>query len=175
MGKKAEKKLKEAEEKKKEKKFFVRSSIIFYLIAVVLVTSGIIGLNINGSIDDEYKNSEDIRDVEATATYVEIKSEDDPDDYYNDPPKQRDYWIAKLTYTVDGKEYKTKKRFDEKIEAGDTAPIEVYKKADGSYRMSRGVVDSELTQIILYALIAAGGVAFVFGSAGVFIIATKRV
>lgn len=175
MGKKAEKKLKEAEEKKKEKKFFVRSSIIFYLIAVVLVTSGIIGLNINGSIDDEYKNSEDIRDVEATATYVEIKSEDDPDDYYNDPPKQRNYWVAKLTYTVDGKEYKTKKRFDKEIKAGDTATIEVYKKADGSYRMSRGAVDSELNQIILYALIAAGGVAFVFGSAGVFLIATKRV
>ena len=100
MSKKAEKKLKEAEEKKKEKKFFVRSSIIFYLIAVVLVTSGIIGLNINSSIDDEYKNSEDIRDVEATATYVEIRSEDDPNDHYSDPPKKRNYWVAKLTLTA---------------------------------------------------------------------------
>ena len=82
--------------------------------------------------------------------------------------------------TVDGEFFSVtpetvKDFFDKEIKAGDTATIEVYKKADGSYRMSRGVVDSELTQIILYALIAAGGVAFVFGSAGVFIIATKRV
>ena len=109
MSEKAEKKLKEAEEKKKEKKFFVRSSIIFYLIAVVLVTSGIIGLNINGSIDDKYKNSEDIRDVEATATYVEIKSEDDPDDHYSDPPKREITGLQSLPITLTAKNTKPKR------------------------------------------------------------------
>ena len=146
MTKKEEKRL----EKRKTAIRFVIAPFVFGLAMLIL---GIVGLAGNNSDFEAYKNSTDIRTVDATVTYAAI---------HQDKPlsgeRPQDYWEAELRYTVEGTEYKGKDRFYKEVKAGDTVSIEVYRTEKGTYEIPTATTETgnKLSNLLMYLAIGVG-------------------
>ena len=67
--------------------------------ALIFLVLGIIGLVNHRSRYNDYKDSDDVRKVDAVITYVEVKSRK------GDYDKKVYYWKADVDYEVNGEEY----------------------------------------------------------------------
>ena len=67
--------------------------------------------------------------------------------------------MATFTYTVDGKEYKGKQKFNQMVSKGDTFNIEVYKNSKGDYKIYKKT--GVLGYVLYYISLIVGAVLFV--------------
>lgn len=128
--------------------------IVTFIISLVFLFLGIFGTASSRNAANEYNNSTDIRNVPAEITYVEYKSKKDEDD-----ATISRYWQATFTYTVDGEEYKGKKKFNSMVSEGEIIEIEVYKNSNGVYKIYED--PSVLDYVLYYAALIVGSVLFI--------------
>lgn len=126
-------------EKKKDNIY----SILALLMGISLIAAGIIGIILSRTEGNEYKNSTDIRKVDAVID--EFSTKEDKDD--NGVVTMTTYKF-KISYIVNGESYKgkceervyarelTKKYNYDKLRRGDTISVEVYKAKNGDYKIS---------------------------------------
>ena len=129
---------KDPENKKKD-----RYSVLALLVGIGLIAAGIIGIISSRTDSNEYKNSTDIRKVDAVIDM--FSKHEDKDD--NGIVTMTTYKF-KISYIVDGESYKgkyeervyardyTKKYNYDKLRRGDTISVEVYKTKNGTYKVS---------------------------------------
>ena len=128
---------------KPEKRKIDKYSVMALLVGIALIAAGIIGIITSRTESREYKNSTDIRKVEAVID--EFSTNDDKDD--NGRVSMTTYKFD-ISYNVDGTDYKGKyekrvyardtseKYYFDKLRRGDTISVEVYKTQKGSYKVS---------------------------------------
>ena len=121
---------KKEEKRLQRRKQALKTVVIPYVFGIAMLVLGIVGLIGAKSDYDQYHSAEDVRRVEATATYVEIKSIEDPD-----RPFPQTLWYTDVTYEVDGKSYNGMVRLEKEIRAGETVSVEVYPAKDGSWKI----------------------------------------
>ena len=157
MSRRSERKMRRKEKLKSD----IRTSLIVSLVGLVFFVLGLAGVLLNQRQLKEYQNTEKLVSVPAEITYAEIKSDKDEDG------RQIDVYDAKLAFSVDGKDYTGKKRFDEPVQKGDIRSIEVYRTSSGDYRIPeiRNETDLLAKNVIMMFGIAAGAVLV---SAGLF-------
>ena len=111
-------------------------------MGIGLLVGGIIGVIASRIDANEYKNTADIRKVEAVIE--EISSKDEKND--DNTIKGTDY-RTKLSFIVDGKTFygdydfyasahNEKKPAYDQLKRGDTISVEVYKTSNGEYKIS---------------------------------------
>ena len=108
-----------------------KNKIIFLILEIVLVLAGLYGIFVSLTGGMEYVNSPDKRIINAEVISVKHTYEKDDD---GDITSEK--WAATLRYTVDGKEYTTKKTYSTETYSGETVQIEVYKTSKGEYKVS---------------------------------------
>ena len=117
--------------KSKKQKSKRKNKIIFIILEIVLVLAGLYGIFVSLTGGMEYVNSPDKRIINAEVISVKHTYEKDDD---GDITSEK--WAATLRYTVDGKEYTTKKTYSTETYSGETVRIEVYKTSKGEYKVS---------------------------------------
>ena len=117
--------------KSKKQKSKRENKIFFLVLDIVLVLAGLYGIFVSLTGGMEYVNSPDKRIINAEVTSVKHTYEKDDD---GDITSEK--WAATLRYTVDGKEYTTKKTYSTETYSGETVRIEVYKTSKGEYKVS---------------------------------------
>ena len=117
--------------KSKKQKSKKKNILYFLALDIALVLAGLYGIFVSLTGGMEYVNSPDKRIVDAEVVSVKhtYKRDDDGD-------ITREEWAATLRYTVDGKEYTTKKTYSTETYSGETVRIEVYKTSTGEYKAS---------------------------------------
>lgn len=128
--------------------------IVAFLISLVFLFLGIFGIVKSSNAAKEYNSSADIKEVPAVVTYVEYKNERNEEEKIIS-----EYWMATFTYTVDGKEYKGKQKFNQMVSKGDTFNIEVYKNSKGDYKIYKKT--GVLGYVLYYVSLIVGAVLFV--------------
>ena len=117
---------------------YARNVAIF---AVVLIVIGIIMLMLNNRTYDEFKNSDDVRDVEAEV--VAVHKEDIQKKVYDDEDDKtkfhyeysRTVYHTELKFVVNDVEYKVKKDYNDYHSEGDKVNIQVFKNKKGVYKI----------------------------------------
>ena len=125
------------ERAKEKRKNTIKNAILVGCFGLFFLIMGILGIVISKSKYSDYKNSDDIRTVEAkvvSSDYHTVKRKNE---------SRREYWKVKLRYDVDGKEYSAVKDFDYELKKGDTVKLEVYHSKDGSYKPPVVTTDGE--------------------------------
>ena len=117
--------------KSKKPKSKRENKIFFLVLDIVLVLAGLYGIFVSLTGGMEYVNSPDKRIINAEVISVKHTYEKDDD---GDITSEK--WAATLRYTVDGKEYTTKKTYSTETYSGETVQIEVYKTSKGEYKVS---------------------------------------
>ena len=117
--------------KSKKQKSKRENKIFFLVLDIVLVLAGLYGIFVSLTGGMEYVNSPDKRIINAEVISVKHTYEKDDD---GDITSEK--WAATLRYTVDGKEYTTKKTYSTETYSGETVRIEVYKTSKGEYKVS---------------------------------------
>ena len=117
--------------KSKKQKSKRENKIFFLVLDIVLVLAGLYGIFVSLTGGMEYVNSPDKRIINAEVISVKHTYEKDDD---GDITSEK--WVATLRYTVDGKEYTTKKTYSTETYSGETVQIEVYKTSKGEYKVS---------------------------------------
>ncbi len=118
-------------------------SVLALFVGIGLIAAGIIGIISSRTESKEYKNSTDIRKVDAVIDM--FSTHDDKDD--NGLVTMTTYKFD-VSYIIDGINYKGKyeervyardlsKKYNyDKLRRGDTISVEVYKAKNGSYKIS---------------------------------------
>lgn len=118
-------------------------SVLALFVGIGLIAAGIIGIISSRTESKEYKNSTDIRKVDAVIDM--FSTHDDKDD--NGLVTMTTYKFD-ISYIIDGINYKGKyeervyardlsKKYNyDKLRRGDTISVEVYKAKNGSYKIS---------------------------------------
>ena len=122
----------------KELRIYARNVAIF---AGVLIVIGIIMLMLNNRTYDEFKNSDDVRDVEAEV--IAVHKEDIQKKVYDDEEEKttfhyeyvRTVYHTDLKFFVNDIEYKVKKDYSNFYSEGDKVNIQVFKNKKGVYKI----------------------------------------
>jgi Protein of unknown function (DUF3592). len=149
MSSKAERRREKAREKRKNT---IKNAILVGCFGLFFLVMGILGIVISKSKYNDYKNSDDIRTVEAKVLNSDIHSEKRKNE------RRREYWKVKLSYEIDGKEYNAIKDYDYELKKGDTVKLEVYHSKDGSYKAAVTTSDAEfrIDNILFIASLGLG-------------------
>ncbi len=124
----------------KELRIYARNVAIF---AGVLIVIGIIMLMLNNRTYEEFKNSDDIRDVEAEV--VSVHKEDIHKKVYDNEKEKttfhyeyvRTVYHTDLKFFVNDVEYKVKKDYSNCYSEGDKVTIQVFKNKKGIYKIPK--------------------------------------
>ncbi|MBQ3708071.1 MAG: DUF3592 domain-containing protein [Clostridia bacterium] len=146
----------------------IRNSVIAAVIGIVFLALGIVGIVGNGRKYSAYRDSPDRQTVEAEITYAEPKTRKD------ETGKAYEVCDVKLQYTADGREYNGKTRLYHRAQKGDTEEIEVYRTAQGEYRIPVITTREELLlhDVIPLISVVVGALLAVIG--GVMIVSDTR-
>lgn len=130
-------------EKKSSKKGDIKISLLGLLIGISLIVAGVYGIVSNKIENQEYKNSTDIRTVNAVVEECRRKDEKNDADILI-----RSEYNTKVSFVVDGTTYKGRTYFvfgqnelknslpfQDKIRRGDEVSVEVYRTSKGSYKI----------------------------------------
>ena len=140
------------ERAKEKRKNTIKNAILVACFGLFFLVMGILGIVISKSKYNDYKNSDDIRTVEAkviSSEYHTVKRKNE---------RRREYWKVKLSYEIDGKEYSAAKDYDYELKKGDTVKLEVYHSKDGSYKAAVTTSDAEyqIDNILFIASLGLG-------------------
>ena len=130
-------------EKNSSKKGDIKISLLGLLIGISLIFAGVYGIVSNKIENQEYKNSTDIRTVNAVVEECRRKDEKNDADILI-----RSEYNTKVSFVVDGTTYKGRTYFvfgqnelksslpfQDKIRRGDEVSVEVYRTSKGSYKI----------------------------------------
>ena len=130
-------------EKNSSKKGDIKISLLGLLIGISLIVAGVYGIVSNKIENQEYKNSTDIRTVNAVVEECRRKDEKNDADILI-----RSEYNTKVSFVVDGTTYKGRTYFvfgqnelknslpfQDKIRRGDEVSVEVYRTSKGSYKI----------------------------------------
>ncbi len=159
MSKRSERKKRAQERKKEARKKLIQGAVITMVFAAAMLVLGIIGFISNRKRYEDYSSSPDVRMIDAQVTDVETKSR--KDEY----GKKNYYYKAKVTYVVDGTEYKGVDEFDDAVKKGDAVRVKVYRAKDGAYKIAAVTNEtaSKLYNILYICVAAFGAVLLVIG------------
>ena len=140
------------ERAKEKRKNTIKNAILVGCFGLFFLVMGILGIVISKLKYSDYKNSDDIRTVEAkviSSEYHTVKRKNE---------RRREYWKVKLSYEIDGKEYSAAKDYDYELKKGDTVKLEVYHSNDGSYKAAVTTSDAEyqIDNILFIASLGLG-------------------
>ena len=140
------------ERAKEKRKNTIKNAILVGCFGLFFLIMGVLGIVISKSKYNDYKNSDDIRTVEAkviSSEYHTVKRKNE---------SRREYWKVKLSYEIDGKEYSAVKDYDYELKKGDTVKLEVYHSNDGSYKAAVTTSDAEyqIDNILFIASLGLG-------------------
>ena len=140
------------ERAKEKRKNTIKNAILVGCFGLFFLVMGILGIVISKLKYSDYKNSDDIRTVEAkviSSEYHTVKRKNE---------SRREYWKVKLSYEIDGKEYSAAKDYDYELKKGDTVKLEVYHSNDGSYKAAVTTSDAEyqIDNILFIASLGLG-------------------
>ena len=140
------------ERAKEKRKNTIKNAILVACFGLFFLVMGILGIVISKSKYNDYKNSDDVRTVEAKVVNSDIHSEKRKNE------SRREYWKVKLSYEIDGKEYSAAKDYDYELKKGDTVKLEVYHSNDGSYKAAVTTSDAEyqIDNILFIASLGLG-------------------
>ena len=156
MSSKAERRRERAREKRRNT---IKNAILVGAFGLFFLVLGILGIVISRSKYNDYKNSDDIRTVEATVLSSDIHSKKMKGE------RPEDYWKAKLSYNIEGKEYNAVKDYYSEVKKGDTVKLEVYHTKDGDYKPATVTTDDEYKLWnIIYIASAGLGLFFIIVS-----------
>ncbi len=159
MSKRSERKKRVEERKKEARKKLIQGAVITMVFAAAMLVLGIIGFISNRKRYEDYSSSPDVRMIDAQVTDVETKSR--KDEY----GKKNYYYKAKVTYVVDGTEYKGVDEFDDAVKKGDAVRVKVYRAEDEAYKIAAVTNEtaSKLYNILYICVAAFGAVLLVIG------------
>lgn len=159
MSKRSERKKRAEERKKEARKKLIQGAVITMVFAAAMLVLGIIGFISNRKRYEDYSSSPDVRMIDAQVTDVETKTR--KDEY----GKKNYYYKAKVTYVVDGTEYKGVDEFDDAVKKGDAVRVKVYRAKDGAYKIAAVTNEtaSKLYNILYICVAAFGAVLLVIG------------
>jgi hypothetical protein len=145
------------ERAKEKRKNTIKNAILVGCFGLFFLVMGILGIVISKSKYNDYKNSDDVRTVEAKVVNSDIHSEKRKNE------SRREYWKVKLSYEIDGKEYSAAKDYDYELKNGDTVKLEVYHSNDGSYKAAVTTSDAEyqIDNILFIASLGLGILLFI--------------
>lgn len=140
------------ERAKEKRKNTIKNAILVGCFGLFFLIMGVLGIVISKSKYNDYKNSDDVRTVEAKVVNSDIHSEKRKNE------SRREYWKVKLSYEIDGKEYSAAKDYDYELKKGDTVKLEVYHSNDGSYKAAVTTSDAEyqIDNILFIASLGLG-------------------
>ena len=132
-----------SQSKNSSKKGDIKISLLGLLIGISLIVAGVYGIVSNKIENQEYKNSTDIRTVNAVVEECRRKDEKNDADILI-----RSEYNTKVSFVVDGTTYKGRTYFvfgqnelknslpfQDKIRRGDEVSVEVYRTSKGSYKI----------------------------------------
>ena len=140
------------ERAKEKRKNTIKNAILVGCFGLFFLIMGVLGIVISKSKYNDYKNSDDVRTVEAKVVNSDIHSEKRKNE------SRREYWKVKLSYEIDGKKYSAVKDYDYELKKGDTVKLEVYHSNDGSYKAAVTTSDAEyqIDNILFIASLGLG-------------------
>ena len=102
------------------------------ILSIIIIIAGIGGMIYTKRLSWEYKNSTDVRTMDALV--YSCKQTDEKDD---DGDRKEKYKV-RFTYEIDGTTYDDFKTCYKKMKKGDTVPITVYRNSKGQYKLEPG-------------------------------------
>ena len=102
------------------------------ILSIIIIIAGIGGMIYTKRLSWEYKNSTDVRTMDALV--YSCKQTDEKDD----DGERKEKYKVRFTYEIDGTTYDDFKTCYKKMKKGDTVPITVYRNSKGQYKLEPG-------------------------------------
>lgn len=102
------------------------------ILSIIIIIAGIGGMIYTKRLSWEYKNSTDVRTIDALV--YSCKQTDEKDD---DGDRKEKYKV-RFTYEIDGTTYDDFDTYYKEIRKGDTVLITVYRNSKGKYKLEPG-------------------------------------
>ena len=109
-----------------------KATIGALILSIIIIIAGIGGMIYTKKVSWEYKNSTDVRTMDALV--YSCKQTDEKDD---DGDRKEKYKV-RFTYEIDGTTYDDFKTCYKKMKKGDTVLITVYRNSKGQYKLEPG-------------------------------------
>ena len=102
------------------------------ILSIIIIIAGIGGMIYTKKVSWEYKNSTDVRTIDALVYNCAQTHEKD------DNGERKEEYQVRFTYEIDGTTYDDLKTYSEKKREGDTVRIVVYRDSKGRYKLEPG-------------------------------------
>ena len=102
------------------------------ILSIIIIIAGIGGMIYTKKVSWEYKNSTDVRTIDALVYNCAQTHEKD------DNGERKEEYQVRFTYEIDGTTYDDFKTYSEKKREGDTVRIVVYRNSKGKYKLEPG-------------------------------------
>ena len=109
-----------------------KNTIGALILSIIIIIAGIVGMIYTKKVSWEYKNSTDVRTIDALVYNCAQTNEKD------DNRNRKEEYKVSFTYEIDGTTYDDFKTYFEKKREGDTVRIVVYRDSKGRYKLEPG-------------------------------------
>ena len=109
-----------------------KATIGALILSIIIIIAGIGGMIYTKKVSWEYKNSTDVRTIDALVYNCAQTNEKD------DNGNRKEEYKVSFTYEIDGTTYDDFKTYSEKKREGDTVRIVVYRDSQGRYKLEPG-------------------------------------
>lgn len=102
------------------------------ILSIIIIIAGIGGMIYTKKVSWEYKNSTDVRTIDALVYNCAQTNEKD------DNGNRKEEYKVSFTYEIDGTTYDDFKIYYKEMRRGDTVQITVYRDSKGRYKLEPG-------------------------------------
>ena len=102
------------------------------ILSIIIIIAGIGGMIYTKKVSWEYKNSTDVRTIDALVYNCAQTNEKD------DNGNRKEEYKVSFTYEIDGTTYDDFKTYYKEMRRGDTVQITVYRDSKGRYKLEPG-------------------------------------
>ena len=109
-----------------------KATIGALILSIIIIIAGIGGMIYTKKVSWEYKNSTDVRTIDALVYNCAQTNEKD------DNGNRKEEYKVSFTYEIDGTTYDDFKTYYKEMRKGDTVQITVYRDSKGRYKLEPG-------------------------------------
>ena len=109
-----------------------KATIGALILSIIIIIAGIGGMIYTKKVSWEYKNSTDVRTIDALVYNCAQTNEKD------DNGNRKEEYKVSFTYEIDGTTYDDFKTYYKEMRRGDTVQITVYRDSKGRYKLEPG-------------------------------------
>lgn len=109
-----------------------KATIGALVLSIIIIIAGIGGMIYTKKVSWEYKNSTDVRTIDALVYNCAQTNEKD------DNGNRKEEYKVSFTYEIDGTTYDDFKIYYKEMRRGDTVQITVYRDSKGRYKLEPG-------------------------------------